>query len=65
MHPVRHGPNVCAWKDRQAVAADLRRIYIAPSAEAAGVELDAFAEKWAGKYASVRRSGKSSARWMP
>lgn len=27
VHLVRHSLNFCAWKDRKAVAADLRRIY--------------------------------------
>ncbi len=53
VHLVRHSLNFCSWKDRRAVAADLRRIYSAPTAEAAEAELDAFEEKWAGKYASI------------
>ena len=52
VHLVRHSPNFCAWKDRKAVATDLRRIYSASTAEQATAELDAFEEKWAGKYAS-------------
>jgi putative transposase len=35
------------------VAADLRWIYSATTAEEAGLELDTFEEKWAGKYASI------------
>ena len=35
------------------MAADLRRIYSAPTADLAEAELDAFEEKWAGKYASI------------
>ena len=53
VHLVRHSLNFCAWKDRKEVAADLRRIYSAPTAEQAAAELDAFEEKWAGKYASI------------
>ena len=53
VHLVRHSLNFCSWKDRKAVAADLRRIYSAPTADMAAVELDAFEEKWAGKYASI------------
>ena len=45
--------NFCSWKDRKAVAADLRRIYSAPTADMAEAELNAFEEKWAGKYASI------------
>jgi transposase-like protein len=53
VHLVRHSLNFCSWKDRKVVAADLRRIYSAPTAEAAEAELDDFEEKWAGKYASI------------
>ena len=53
VHLVRHSLNFCSWKDRRAVAADLRRIYGAATAEKAAAELDAFEEKWAAKYASI------------
>jgi len=53
VHLVRHSLNFCAWKDRKAVAADLRLIYGAPTADQAAAELDAFEDKWAGKYASI------------
>ena len=53
VHLVRHSLNFCSWKDRKAVAADLRRIYSAATADQAADELDAFEEKWAGKYASI------------
>jgi transposase-like protein len=53
VHLVRHSLNFCSWKDRKILAADLRRIYSAPTADIAEAELDAFEEKWAGKYASI------------
>jgi len=53
VHLVRHSLNFCAWKDRKVVTTDRRRIYSAASAEQAAVELDAFEEKWAGKYALI------------
>jgi putative transposase len=53
VHLVRHSLNFCAWKDRKAVAADLHRIYGAPTADQAAAELNAFEGKWAGKYASI------------
>ena len=53
VHLVRHSLNFCAWKGRKVVAADLRQIYGAATAEAAATQLDAFDEKWAGKYASI------------
>lgn len=52
-HLVRHSLNFCAWKDRKFVAADLRRIYEAATADQAADDLDTFEEKWAGKYASI------------
>jgi len=53
LHLVRHSLNFCSWKDRKTVAADLRRIYGAATADLAAAELDDFEEKWAGKYASI------------
>ena len=53
LHLVRHSPNVCAWKDRKAVAADLRLIHGAATADPAAAELDALEEKRAGKHASI------------
>lgn len=52
-HLGRHSLNFCSWKDRKAVAADLRRIYGAATADMAAAELDAFEERWSGKYASI------------
>jgi len=53
VHLVRHSLNVCAWKDRKTVAADLKRIYQAATTDQATDELDAFEGKWAGKYPSI------------
>lgn len=53
VHLIRHSMNFCSWKDRKAVAADLRPIYEAPTAEQAARQLDAFEEKWGGKYPSI------------
>ena len=53
VHLVRHSLNFCSWKDRKVVAADLRKIYSAATADQAAAALDAFEEKWAGKYASI------------
>ena len=53
VHLIRHSLNFCSWKDRKEVAADLRPIYEAPTAEEAARQLEGFAEKWAGKYPSI------------
>jgi putative transposase len=46
VHMVRHSLNYVSWKQRRAVAADLRVIYTAPTAAAAELALDDFAGKW-------------------
>ncbi|WP_048880812.1 IS256 family transposase, partial [Acidocella aminolytica] len=53
VHLIRHSMNFCSWKDRKAVAADLRPIYEAPSAEEAARQLDAFETIWGTKYPSI------------
>jgi putative transposase len=46
VHLVRGSLQYVSWKLRKTVAADLRRIYTAPSAAAAADELERFAENW-------------------
>ncbi len=46
VHMVRHSLNYVSWKQRRAVAADLRSIYTAPTVVAAELALDDFAAKW-------------------
>jgi len=41
------------YKDRRAVASDLKEIYLAPSADAAQAALGRFAEKWDGRYPAI------------
>lgn len=53
VHLIRHSMNFCSWKDRKTVAADLRPIYEAPTAEEAARQLDSFAETWGEKYPSI------------
>ena len=52
MHLVRHCLTLLL-EGPQGRDADLRRIYSAPTADMAEAALDAFEEKWAGKYASI------------
>lgn len=42
VHLIRHSMNFCSWTDRKAVAAYLRPIYEAPTAEEAGRQRDVF-----------------------
>ena len=50
---VRNSLNYVPWKDRKAVAADLREIYNASSAEVAEIALENFRKKWDGKYPTI------------
>ena len=50
VHLVRNSLNYVNWKERKLVAADLRAVYTAPSAEAAEQELNRFGEKWDKRY---------------
>lgn len=53
VHLLRHSMSFCAWKDRKGVAADLRQVYGAATAEQAAHELDRFEATWGSKYPSI------------
>lgn len=53
VHLVRQSLNYVGWKERKAVAADLKKIYSSPTREAGEQELENFAEKWEGKYPTI------------
>jgi putative transposase len=53
VHLVRNSLNYVSWKERKAVAADLKPIYGAATTEDAWQRLEAFAEKWDGRYPSI------------
>ena len=54
MHLIRNSLDYASWKDRKALAAAIRPIYTAPSAEAAMAELEAFAQgSWGLKFPTV------------
>jgi putative transposase len=46
VHLVRASLNYVSWKQRREVAADLRTIYTAATAEEAGMRLEEVAQKW-------------------
>ena len=56
VHMIRHSLNYVPWNECKAVAADLKAIYRAESADAAALRLDAFEEKWDGKYPPIGQS---------
>jgi putative transposase len=57
IHMVRHSLKYVGWKERKAVAADLKTIYTAPTAEHA---LEAFERKWAPRFPSIAKSWRAN-----
>ena len=54
VHLIRNSLDYASWKDRKPLAAAIKPIYTAPSAEAAQAELDAFAQgPWGSKFPTV------------
>ena len=62
VHLIRYSMQFASWKERKALAKDLRPIYTAASAEAAEAELTAFeAGPWGQKYPAIGASWRR--RW--
>jgi putative transposase len=59
VHLVRNSLAYVSWKQRKAVAADLRAIYTAATADEAAVALEAFAKKWDGVYPQIAKSWRN------
>ena len=53
VHLVRNCLNYVGWKERKAVAADLKPIYGAATRDAGWQQLEAFAEKWDSRYPNI------------
>ena len=56
IHQIRNSTKYVSYKDLKALMADLKRVYTASTEEIARLELDAFAEKWDGKYPTISKS---------
>jgi putative transposase len=56
VHKVRKSLRYVPWKERRAVAADLRAIYGAATLTAAEQALEHFAERWDAKYPAISPS---------
>jgi len=56
VHMVRHSLNYVSWKQRKAVATDLKAIYSAPTIEQAEIAMDEFAVKWDDTHPTISRS---------
>jgi putative transposase len=59
VHMVRNSLRYVGWKDRKALAADLRTVYTAATANAAEAALDTFAGKWDAQYAQIAKSWRT------
>lgn len=57
VHLLRYSMQFASWKERKPLAAALKKIYRAPTAEQARVELENFAESdWGQKYPTIAKS---------
>ncbi len=56
MNQVRNSLNYVLWKDKKAVATDLKTIYQANTGEIALYNLDEFVNKWESKYPAISKS---------
>jgi putative transposase len=55
VHLVRASLHYVTWKERKRVAADLRNVYRAATAESAEFELQTFAAQWNAKYPAIAK----------
>lgn len=53
VHLVRQSLRFVSWKERKAVAADLKQIYSAATVEEAETELTLFADRWNKQYPNI------------
>lgn len=56
VHMVRNSLRFVSWKDRKAVAGDLKKIYQSVTVDEAEGELESFAKQWDGKYPAIAKS---------
>jgi transposase-like protein len=61
VHMVRSSVRFVPYKERKAVTAGLKTIYLAPSAELAAAALEEFAGVWDTKYPMIAKSWRN--RW--
>ena len=60
MHLVRVSLRYCSWKDRKTIAGELRKIYTAPSVEAAADALDTFELEYGERYPGIVRAWRDA-----
>ena len=60
VHMVRHSLSYVGWKDRKAVANDLKQIYLAATVAQAEQALTEFETKWGRKFPSIGKSWRTN-----
>ena len=60
VHMIRGCLRFVSWKDRKAVAGDLKTIYQAATEEQAQANLENLAQKWDDRYPTISRSWRAS-----
>jgi putative transposase len=60
VHMIRNSLRYVSWKDRKALAGDLKSVYHACSENEASENLKAFAHKWDGRYPMVSKSWQAN-----
>ena len=56
VHQIRNSLKYVVWKDKKAFMADLKKVYQAPTREAAEMALQELAQKWQHKYGYAIKS---------
>jgi len=59
VHMIRNSTRFVNWKDRKELCADLKTIYKATTEEQAETALEAFEQKWDGKYPMISKSWRN------
>lgn len=60
IHQIRNTTKFVSYKEVKPLMADLKRVYTAPTEDAALGALEDFGEKWDGKYPKISKSWKES-----
>lgn len=60
VHQLRNSLRFVAWKDRKVIAAELKTIYTAPTAEAAKLALDAFRATYDARFPGIGKSWEAN-----
>jgi putative transposase len=55
VHMIRNSLKYVNWKNRKELVTDLKKVYTAPTIDAAEIELVKFAEKWDDQYPTISK----------